>query len=108
MQGSTRAWRGALERACDDHDAPAAFRALIAWGAQIWPGAPPSNLRELAARLEHGGEEIQALNRALYGAGAEPWNGDELWRALRRGLLPRKAGGEKARNPLPPLYPSRT
>ena len=97
--------RGELQQACRQNDAAKASRSLLAWAAQTWPGDPPTNLVALSAKLARGADEVQALNRALYGAGAEDWQGDPLWREVRSGLVARSQQSSMLREGLPPLYP---
>lgn len=97
-----------LRRACRDNDAMAAHRTLGTLGAAHWPRHPPRNLQDLAARVTDAtlGEEIRRLDRALYGASPEGWQGAELARLMAGGLP-----GAPVRQPvddgLPSLYPRR-
>jgi hypothetical protein len=95
-----------LRRAVRDGDPEAAARALLDWGAALWPAAPPRSLRQLAERCGSPvANGVTALERTLYAASDERWNGEELVRAVSAFRPP-------ARDPaapvggLPPLYPT--
>jgi hypothetical protein len=98
-----RAARRALQQACARDDAPSARGALLTWAQARWPAAAPVSLTD-AARM--GGEDlaiaIAGMNRALYGADAAAWRGEELWQAVSACPPERKAA--KAVE-LTPLYP---
>jgi len=100
-----------LEAACLRSDPNAAAHALLALGHAQWPDAPPANLQELAERLGQAGDEIDALDRALYAPGEHAWNGRALWDRFD-GLdwkRPDPGGVTKARKEtLRPLYPQNT
>jgi hypothetical protein len=73
----------ALERACSGRDPTAARAALIAWGRMHWPADPPTNLEQLAARLDAPlPAQIAALNRALYGRSGGEWPGPAIFHAV--------------------------
>jgi hypothetical protein len=76
----------ALQRACADNDARGAQFALLELAQAQWPDDSPRSLGALAARLEAGGEEISALDKCLYGTSGSHWQGNALWRILKRGL----------------------
>ena len=99
--------RAAVQSACERNDPHAAATALLAWGAELWPDAPPSGLRALAERAERGEAAIRALERRLYGApeGQADWQGDTLWLAVKDGLEAQPASARAAKEPLAPLYP---
>ena len=96
-----------MQSACERNDPHAAATALLAWGAELWPDAPPSGLRALAERAERGEAAIRALERRLYGApeGQADWQGDTLWLAVKDGLEAQPASARAAKEPLAPLYP---
>jgi hypothetical protein len=115
--------RGAIEAlrtACEHDEARGAASALLRWGSLRWPSDPPISLRTLATRVDASQRaEIEALERALYGAAdaASEWRGDGLWQAVERGLAPpadgQRAGtgssdGNQGADALAPLYPHRT
>ena len=98
----------AVETACRDRDAAAASRALLDLAALQLPPPAPLNLSALAARLARGAEAVRALERHLYGATAGDWPADELWAAVRDGLVePGGAAGNPDPDELPPLYAKR-
>jgi hypothetical protein len=76
-------------------------------GRARWPEAPPTNLRDLADRLQRAKGEIDALDRALYGSAERSWDGGALWSAV--GGFNWRDDGPAADRPdgstLPPLYP---
>ncbi len=76
----------ALQQACEGNDRQAAKAALLSLAWAEWPDDPPRGLGALAARLASGGEEITALDRSLYGADGQLWQGAGLWAAMRGGL----------------------
>ena len=96
--------RAAFQRACKDHDAPAARRALLSWARAQWPQNPPPGLNALAERLNQPALTglLHQLDRACY-AGAD-WQGDALGRALSS--LSGTAGKPQKAPQLAPLYPS--
>lgn len=102
----------ALQRArqaCSANDARGAREALLAWGKACWPGDPPARLESLAQRLDgEAANALRRLDRHLYAAGDNPWDGPGAWRDLESALAAaaRAAGpGKAAPDPLPPLYP---
>jgi hypothetical protein len=100
-----KAARSALQQACQANNPAAAANALLQWAAATWPNDPPRNLGALMQQLSAGVNEIQALERALYSAAAEPWQGDALWRVFEKGLEIKQATGAPASAGLSPLYP---
>lgn len=102
---SKTASRG-LRQAVRTGDPEAAARALLDWGAALWPGAPPRSLRQLAERCDPPvANGITALERTLYAAAAESWNGEELVRAVSAFRPPARDPAAPAGG-LPPLYPT--
>ncbi|MGB5177369.1 MAG: BatD family protein [Gammaproteobacteria bacterium] len=102
---SLKAARSAVQQACQANNPAAAANALLQWAAASWPQDPPLNLGALMQRLSSGVNEIQILERALYSAAAEPWQGDALWRMFDQGLEMKHDTGAAARAGLSPLYP---
>ena len=99
--------RSQLEAACRRDDARASALALLALGRARWATTPPTNLRDLAARLQRGRNEIEALDRILYGNQQESWDGAALW-AVITGIDWQAEGattGAKDQPTIPPLYP---
>lgn len=94
-----------LRQACNSNDPYAAARALSDLGQIVWPTNAPRGLGALAARLEAGAEEINTLERHLYGAGTSAlWQGDALWHAVGGGLQVRQNPLELAQDGLGALY----
>ncbi len=94
-----------LEHACTVNDAKAAARTMLELGRARWPNDPPHNLGALAARLEEGGEQITTLDRALYAADTQKWNGADLYLAVKDAWLKQAAEKKTPADSLKPLYP---
>lgn len=97
-----------IEAACHSNDAKATRQLLLEWSALTWPDQATTRLEQLADRLPGAAAEpLRKLDRALYAAAGESWDGADAWQRLgpllraeiQRNPVP---GGE---NPLPPLYP---
>jgi len=102
-----KAARSAVQQACQENNPAAAANALLQWAAASWPDDPPRNLGTLMQQLSSGVNEIQALERALYGAAAEQWQGEALWRVFDQGLESKHDTVPADRAGLSPLYPVR-
>lgn len=63
----SRAWQG-VKRAAKTDDLHALRRALLEWGAAIWPQVPPRGLTDLAERLDDdvARTRLQELDAALF------------------------------------------
>ncbi len=97
----------ALRAACEQGDRHAAQDALLIWGRQSWPDQPVTSLGALAALTSPPlREQIQGLDRSLYGAQGNLWNGQSLWDALRSFRLPKTQGPVVPDQILTPLNPS--
>lgn len=99
--------REAFNRACGSDDAVAVAQALMEWARAQWSDRPPAGLAALAARLQQGGDEVLALERALYAPEGGDWDAKGLQRALSRGLLEAVQKKSKHAPDLAPLYPQR-
>jgi hypothetical protein len=89
-----------LRRACQANDPQATRQALDAWARQ-----QPETLADMAARFEPLSEALDGLNGALYSETGHQWQGENLWKAIRR-LPPHEANASpQETSPLPPLYP---
>lgn len=96
----------ALEKACQQNDAPAAARALLQWAAARWPDDAPRNLGALTRQLENGTDEIRALERALYAADRVDWQGQALWQVFSHGFREKAVASDRGdQDELSPLYP---
>ena len=100
-----KAARSALQLACQANNPAAAANALLQWAAAEWPDDPPRNLGTLMQQLSGGVNEIQELERALYSAAGDSWQGEALWRVFEKGLEIKQATGAAASAALSPLYP---
>jgi hypothetical protein len=101
LQSAGRAVRKAAGRG----DPGAAAEALLAWGAALWPSAPPRSLRALAERCDDGlAAAIATLERHLYAADGGPWDGRALAAAVARFRPPRPSSSPRPGG-LAPLYP---
>ncbi len=91
-----------FSRACAAGDAHQASKALLRWGAAMWPEAPPSSLGRLAARCgEPLSSRINDLERHLYGR-METWKSDGMSEQLHRF---RRVGETKSGHSGPSLEP---
>ncbi|NOR52241.1 MAG: hypothetical protein GQ470_06430 [Gammaproteobacteria bacterium] len=107
---SRRALEKRLKKACQSNDARAVEDALLDWVELVWVHDPPSNLTEIASRVdEEFAEQLEALNRAIYSNGASggEWH-CELWELaksfrLKKVVMDREDGVEA----LSRLYPSK-
>ena len=83
-RGSLRRSRGILKQACHANDAAAARLALLAWGQALLAPRPPANLYQLGQVLgREFADEIVILNRSLYAAAGDAWQGNALWQLCR-------------------------
>jgi hypothetical protein len=96
-----------LQQACESNDARAARRALLAWATARWPRQAPRTLEELAPHLPAASAVLRDLDRHLYAAGSDAWNGPGAWSQLQPMLAQAGPAGEKHQGDraLPPLYP---
>lgn len=99
--------REAFNRACGAGDAVSVAQALMDWARAQWSEHPPAGLAALAARLQQGGDEVLALERALYAPEGGDWNAKALQRALSRGLVEAAQESAQRSADLAPLYPQR-
>ncbi len=78
--------RSDVRRACENGDAAASAKALIAWGKMLWPERPPVNLIALAQRAPSSAlrEQLRELDRSLYAKLPDDWSGIELWEEICR------------------------
>ncbi|WP_347329635.1 BatD family protein [Marinimicrobium locisalis] len=100
-----RAWQS-VKRAAASDDLHALRRALLDWGAAVWPELPPRGLTDLAERLEDdvARARVQELDALLFrDAGTATFDADALVKALNQS----RAGHRQKRRPeagLQPLY----
>lgn len=100
-----------VRRACEANDPRATRDALLAWGRVRWPENPPLRLESVGQRLGAPGMLVsQRLDRHLYAAGDERWDGLGTWRELSLLLQPSAVGSRRTRpqGSLPGLYPQQT
>lgn len=87
-----------LEQAARGQDAEATKDLLLQWGRMTWPAAPPTSVKQIAARF--GGlmlQHVEQMEAVLYGRAAE-WDGSLLWdvfasQELKEEYKPRVADG---------------
>ncbi|WP_211224587.1 BatD family protein [Marinimicrobium agarilyticum] len=100
-----RAWQS-VKRAAAGNDLHALRRALLDWGAAVWPEVPPRGLTDLAERLEDdvARARIQELDALLFrDTATTDFDADALVKALNQS----RAGHRQKRRPdagLQPLY----
>ena len=97
-----------LEKACRENDAAAARASLLNWAEAQWPQDPPRGLDSLAQRLGEGAATVlHEIDRHLYAAAVQPWDGIAAWGRLSPVLQKqgRNEGGRGSDSALPPLYP---
>ena len=97
----------ALQQACENNDARAARQTLLAWAASRWPRQAPRTLEELAPHLPAASAVLRDLDRHLYAAGSDLWNGAAAWQQLQPVLAKVRPPEAKPQGDgaLPPLYP---
>lgn len=108
---SRKAKKEALKRlkiACNRNEPALARDALLVWAKLNWPDADILSLNELPKLTmdRKFQKHCRMLAKALYsgGNGQEPWQGAELWAAVRSLRMSRSMSGKKASN-LPPINP---
>ncbi|VAX12747.1 hypothetical protein MNBD_GAMMA24-1737 [hydrothermal vent metagenome] len=94
----------ALQKACTANDPHAAASALLKLAQAHWPDDPPRNLDALATRVDKGQAQLKELDRSLYAANSQDWNGAALWNEFSHGLQQRKENKQQD-DVLSPLYP---
>ena len=98
--------RAQVCRACAAADPRAARTALLAWAQACWPRHPPRGLGDLAAHLGLEATMLDPIDRAIYAAPGETWDGAATWRLLEPVLVtPERPGRRPRTDPLPDLYP---
>ena len=95
--------RKAFWKSCQENDARAARRHLLAWAQASWPEHAPAGLNALADRLEDASITplLKQLDRACYGD--EQWQGAALMKSLR--TLPDRPVVQPLATQLSGLYP---
>ena len=101
-----RAAKQALQQACERGDASEAAKQLLKLAKAQWPDNPPTNLGALAERLADGAEAVRALDRHLYGAPGQQWDGKALWEAVQNGFAEKQPEQAENADGLQSLYPS--
>lgn len=98
---------GQVKKACESGNAEVVKDALLYWGRLHWPEKPPLTVGELAGRMNSPAlsTEADSLNKALYAADRDEWNGGNLWLAFEEALEDEKKLSERKTIPVPPLYP---
>ncbi len=73
-----------LKTACENNDKQATKTALLDWAAAYWPDNPPRSIGAVAEQAGGElGEQVTALNTALYREPGKDWNGHALWAAFQ-------------------------
>ncbi|MFI0434320.1 MAG: BatD family protein [Parachlamydiaceae bacterium] len=97
-----------LKTACRDNHAKAAAAYLIEWAVHTFPEIKPLNIVSIKTLVpEEMGEELDNLNRALYGGSHSSWNGEVLWQMIQN-YKPQKSGKKDKKEDLKllqELYP---
>lgn len=103
---SRRALEKQLKKACQDTDARAVEDALLDWAEVVWDVNPPSNLTEMAAKVDDQfAEQLEGLNRAIYSSDGGEWR-SEIWKMARSFRLKKAVmERESIEEPLGKLYP---
>ena len=99
-----------LSKACRSNQPQASHDALFAWAKLAWPKDSLLNLDDIAqlASNPHVSKQIKILSAALYDAAqATPWEGEQLYTALRQLTKKRRRRTKKSSlpNDLPPINP---
>lgn len=101
-----KAYLQSLRQACNQNDAHAANKALLAWANALWPDIAIRNLGDILHRVEPGtfSHALTELQQCLYAANAQQWQGQALWDAFKhvKSIKTHKCG--KSTSALPPLY----
>ncbi|MDH3997888.1 MAG: hypothetical protein OET90_03515, partial [Desulfuromonadales bacterium] len=103
-QPSLKQARRLIDKALKAEDDAALRQALLQWGQLLWPQQRLDNLEQLAALCGQGlAESLEALNRSRFSREGGAWDAQALRSAIEQ--LEREHGG-KAKEGLPPLYPT--
>jgi hypothetical protein len=87
-------------------DAAGVKANLLEWGKLQWPCRPPRNVGDLSSRVSLPlSTHLQTLCSASYGPGDEPWNGEELAKAMRSFSVLADEIDDRPIEGLPPLSP---
>ena len=99
-QKSIRSIRASVKLACMQNEPKQAREALLKWASVAWEGSTHRNLGSVAkrfAKTKQGASEahraIHDLDRALYSAHADQWNGTRFWEIV----APEMQGIEKSK-----------
>lgn len=99
--------RRALQTACAAEDPRAARAALLDWARARWPERTFTGLEALAEAFADA--ELSALlrdiDRAIYAAPGEFWDGTAVWASLEPHLDGTRSDKTAAAAPIPELYP---
>ena len=97
----------ALRKACLANDPLNARLELLKWGRQRWPTDNINGLNQIEARTGFAefGNELSALDRALYAKHDSSWQGRRLWQLVVKAPPGHPAWFELDQDSLPNLYP---
>jgi len=102
---SKRAIEKQFRYACENGDVEAAKLSLVVWASLEWSGDVPKTIGAIAERFSGTlREELDRLNKVLYGQAPEKWDGQALWSAFEhsksKGAISPNTPGER----LEPLW----
>ena len=98
--------RSKLIIACEKNDKNKASKYLLEYVRAIWNDESIQNLSSLGTELKSGKDVILALEKSLYHAGENSWDGKALLKLLEPGLLSKQVlNSRQSEDDLKPLYP---
>ena len=99
--------RHRLKRACQSGNIRAAHEQLLYLAAIELKNEPNPGLYDLISisSSPQFTQQLRLLDQALYGMPADPWQGDELWKAYRQHKPAHLSNSKKYLERLPALYP---
>jgi hypothetical protein len=104
VQTDTKSLQQGLRDACAANDKKSAADALLQLAVASRPDHPPATLPALASMLAKGAEEVLQLDRSIYAASGDSWDGEKFCRVFENGLVFIENEQEKSAG-LSGLYP---